>query len=829
VLNKYAAKPFTGTYRIQLTPDFGFDKCAKIISYLRKLGISHIYLSPVFQAEKGSTSGYDVVDCRKINEELGGEKEFYKLIKKIKPGMGFILDIVPNHASIKSGRNMLWMDVLKKGPKSRYAHFFDIDWDPPQKKLHGKVLLPILGNHYKDELETGHIKIERVKRDFFVSYYEFKFPINSPGLKKLKTGTSRELEKINKDPKALDEILSKQFYFLSHWESADKEINYRRFFSINHLAGLCIEENDVFQYVHKNIFLMLRNGIINGLRIDHIDGLRDPQEYLIKLKKKSLKTWIVVEKILGSDERIPDDWPINGTTGYDFLNVVNGLFVNPSAHTRLSDFYRKLTGETRDFGELLRKKKLLTLEKSFGGESARLLKILESISLLHHEYKDLTIDELHDGLINIISCFPVYRTYINNLENPINLQDKKIIEQAISTARDKNPTNHPIVWSFFSDLLLGNFKGCLELEFIFKFQQLTGPVMAKGAEDTAFYCFNDLISLNEVGGEPSKSGTSVNEFHRYCHRIQRDWPLTMLTTSTHDTKRGEDVRMRINMISEIPDQWQKNVLRWFEMNKQFHSGNLPDANTEYLLYQTLVGSWPIEQNRIKDYMIKAAREEKVHTNWTNVKDNYEQSLINFIESIYNDHDFVNSLQAFIKIIIAPAQISSLSQTLIKYTSPGIPDIYQGTELWDISLVDPDNRRPVDFKLREKTYSEMENMSAAQALKNLDSGLAKMYVIHKCLNIRKKYFKSFGENSNYAPLEITGSKSEHILGFCRNGNIITIAPRLLITLNKDWQAAAISLPAGKWKDEFTKKEYENKVEIAGLLEDFPLSLLIKENK
>lgn len=831
--SKRLNKPLTGTYRIQLTSDFGFAECEKIVQYLYNLGISHIYFSPYFQAETGSTSGYDVVDSQNINEELGGKEGLEKLRKVMSPMIGQVLDIVPNHTSILSERNKLWMDVLKYGRKSKYAKFFDIDWNPPQKRLAGKVLLPVLGEHYERELHSGHIQLTRLKDDFFVTYYSYVFPVNAAGARKIKKGTQaktdEEIAKLNSCPKLLDEILNVQFYFLSHWEAADKEINYRRFFSINSLIGMRVEDSGVFDYAHKSIFQMIGRRQLDGVRVDHIDGLRNPVEYLKRLRSKARHQWILVEKILGAKETIPKEWPVDGTTGYDFLNIVNGLFVNPAAKEGLSNLYRQLTGETRMYSEMLYKKKLLTIEKSFGGELTRLAAMLEQIAMRHRPYRDLNLSEIKEGLSILIAYFPVYRTYITDFEHSMRDEDAEYIGRAIWNSREKNPQVHEILWEFFKDLFAGKLNGKDELEFVLRFQQLTGPIMAKGAEDTAFYCFNDLISLNEVGGEPSKFGTSVKEFHEYCLRTQRDRPLTMLTTSTHDTKRSEDVRMRINMISEIWQQWEQTVRKWFEENKKYRSGNSPDANTEYLLYQTLVGCWPIETQRINDYIIKAVREEKVRTSWTKVKEGYEEGLVLFIEKILKDGEFVRSLEWFIGLIIRAARISSLSQVLIKYTAPGVPDLYQGTELWDISLVDPDNRRPVDYQLRKNIFYEMEMIDCKGAFEEMESGQVKMYVIYHCLKVRREHLECFGEKGSYEPIGVSGAKAENVIAFRRGGKIVTVAPRMLMSLGDppDWQDTAIELGEGRWVNEFTKQIFEGDVEMKNLLNDFPLALLVKE--
>ncbi len=862
-MSKNNEKNITATYRLQLTPDFDFYDCIKVLSYLSELQVTGIYTSSYLKAEKGSTHGYDVVDHQKINDELGGRKGFDKFAEKMKQlSLKHILDIVPNHVSIKSEDNKLWQDVLEKGRDSRFFDFFDINSNPPQKRLQDKILLPVLGGHYSDEIEDSRLTIQLNEGDIKVIYYENCFPLSvkskksiiKSGLenfgdtetnnmaerylkesdiaqvfanKSLRNCIAKEIEKINNDKSMLDEILSRQNYLLSYWRAADTDINYRRFFSINDLAGLKVEKKEVFYHVHKLIFELAYSGDIDGLRIDHIDGLYDPKAYLESLRKRVDSKWIIAEKILSPDEKLPENWPIEGTTGYDFLNKVNGLFIYPENKKQFTDLYQKLTGRTKIYEDVLFDKKLDRLNNSFSGEKKRLLEMLEKTAMDNFKYRDLTLKEISQALETLIASFDVYRTYISTPDFFISDQDRKILEKAITKSKKRRSELSHLIWEIFEDIFFAKIKNDTAGRFIMAFQQLTGPVMAKGAEDTAFYCYNRFISLNEVGGNPSQFGTSLEDFLCYCSKIQEKWPRTMLTTSTHDTKRGEDVRMRINMLSDIPDTWKNTVENWFEMNKKYHKNNWPDSNSECFLYQTLAGCWPVEKQRITDYMIKVAREAKEITAWKDQNQNYENALREFISGILSDDEFTRSLTKLVEKINYPARICSLAKTLIKCTAPGIPDIYQGSELWNMSLVDPDNRRSVDYEKRKKLFSKLNQLSQNEILNEMDSGLPKMYVIHKTLQVRNKFPEIFDEDSDFRSVNISGEKSHHVIAFSRMDKLITLAPRWLIKLKGDWKDTAVTLPEGQWKNIFTDEEIEGKVLISDLFENFPVTLLLEE--
>jgi (1->4)-alpha-D-glucan 1-alpha-D-glucosylmutase len=536
----------------------------------------------------------------------------------------------------------------------------------------------------------------------------------------------------------------------------------------------------------------------------------------------------VVEKILEPEEDLPADWPVSGTTGYDFLNRVGGLFVDPAGEKPMTDLYSDITCEMTDFKEIVRLKKHRVLAESFISEINRLTAQLMDIRTRHRRYRDLTRVDLSQALQEVIACFPVYRTYICAVPEEVAQEDVETVEAAVATARSKRRTLDELVWEFFKDLLLLRLDGRTEADFVMRFQQLTGPAMAKGVEDTAFYCFNRLISLNEVGGDPSRFGVSIKAFHRFCRYLQTHWPQTMLTTATHDTKRGEDTRLRIHLLSEIPEKWSDKVQRWFGMNAAFHRDGFPDPNTEYFLYQTLVGAWPISLKRLQTYMEKAVREAKVHTSWTQPNERYESILKRFVKEILVFPEFIDDLTAFIDPLIEPARISSLSQSLIRLTAPGIPDIYQGTELWDLSLVDPDNRRPVDYVSRQKLLEELEGLAAKAVMSRLDEGLPKLFTIQTTLSVRHRYPEVFGPESTYRPLSVEGIRSNHAVAFIRKERIATVAPCRLLGLDGGWGDTTFELPEGAWYNVFTQERLEGgKVAAAVLLAQFPIGLFVKE--
>ncbi len=640
------------------------------------------------------------------------------------------------------------------------------------------------------------------------------------------------------DPHSFDQLealLAHQAYRLSYWRVATDEINYRRFFDINQLAAIRVEEPEVFGAVHAVVFRLLGTGQVTGLRIDHPDGLFDPVQYFLDLQSACLHAlptsasdiqelagdpterpyYLVVEKILVRDERLRPDWTVHGTTGYDFLNQVNGLYIDAAGEAQFQVLYARLTGQPFRFGDIAYLSKKLILDGTMSSELHMLARRLDRVSEQHRWSRDFTLFSLQEALAEVIACFPVYRTYIRATKNMVGDEDRHHILSALRTAKRRNPAMSESIFDFITTVLLLQDPEGISVtdrderrEFVMRFQQITGPVMAKGIEDTAFYRVYPLASLNEVGGNPERFGIAVESFHRHNAERLANWPHALLTTATHDTKRGEDVRARLNVLSEIPREWERAVQRWRSMNRDkkvdIDGAEVPDANEEYLLYQTLVGAWPLEAmddeahrtfvERIEGYMEKALKEAKLHTSWINPNEAYDQGVKQFVRDILRSHAdnrFVADLLRF-EARIAPAGMwNSLSQTVLKITSPGVPDFYQGTELWDLSLVDPDNRRPVDFAQRVLVLDELQHLESTGLVSLLpdlitrpQDGRIKLYVIRKALNVRRARHALFTEGA-YLPLTASGAQQGHVVAFVRhldNHWALAVAPRLLMRLS-----------------------------------------------
>ena len=875
------------TYRLQFGPAFTFQDAEAIAGYLAALNLSHIYSSPVLQAAAGSSHGYNVADPTRADEQLGGNSAFLTLCEKMKnAGLGQLLDIVPNHMAISGRDNKWWWDVLENGPSSRYASYFDVDWDPPELNINNIVLMPILGNHYGRVLEAGELQLEHHDGSFTLHYYDNILPVSPRSLSEIlgaaaqRSGSEelafladacgclppstaadwssinrrhrnkqvllelleslceREpeisltlddvLNYVNTDLDALDRILSEQNYRLAYWRRSSEELGYRRFFDITRLVGLRVEDEHVFADTHQLISEWLASGAIDGLRIDHPDGLRKPLEYFQRLRARAPQAWLVAEKILEPGEELRESWPIDGTTGYDFLNKLNGLFVHPAGEAPLSKFYREFTGESTDYPSVVYDKKKQVLQDVLGGDINRVVSLLSRVCERHRRYRDYTRSQLYDALVEIVACFSVYRTYVEPGAHRVEESDARYIDEAIAAATANREDLDPHLFDFIRSLLLIEIRGEVEDAFVLRFQQLTGPAMAKGVEDTVFYTYNRLISLNEVGGDPGHFGVPLADFHRFCDGIGKRWPKTLLATATHDTKRGEDARIRINALSEIPDEWIDTVKQWTEVNSEFRRDGFPDRNTEYLLYQTIIGAWPLTEERLQQYMEKATREAKRYTSWTQQDEEYDDTLKHFVSGILKNQAFVSDVEAFTARIRRAAQVHSLSQTLIKLTAPGIPDIYQGTELWDLSLVDPDNRRPVDFELRRHLLRLLESSTAEEVLAQSENGLPKLFVIKKALGLRKEQPRLFGPAADYKPLEAEGDKAEHVVAYMRSGAVAVVAPRFLLRLEGKWGDTSVVLAEHTWKNEFTDERVPGgHIRLQQLLARFPIALLKRE--
>jgi (1->4)-alpha-D-glucan 1-alpha-D-glucosylmutase len=854
------------TYRLQFNRDFTLADAAALAPYLASLGVSHLYASPWLKARAGSTHGYDIVDHDTVNPELGGEAGLQRLSKALSQhDLKQILDFVPNHMGVAEAENAWWMDVLEWGRASPCAHYFDIDWSPPDPHLRNKLLLPVLGKSYGDTLEAGELvlRFDPARGSFSVCYHDHRFPLaphsyavliraamvenkraaaaleplaaaferlricagasarsivqareESNALKaRLASDVSLHatLERgaaamagVSEKPQtfhSLHRLLEQQTWRLAYWRTAADEINYRRFFDINALAGIRVEDREVFERTHKLIARMLADGKLDGLRIDHIDGLFDPAQYLRRLRRLVPRPfYLVVEKILEQHEQLPIRWPVDGTTGYEFLNQVNGLLVNARSEAVLTRTYRVFVGRDLDFDEVLYGARKQVIETSFNGDLRRLALQLHRIAQQDRRTRDGTLQQLQRALAEIVVAFPVYRTYVD--ARGARARDRDVIAFAVAQARKRVRPADAGLFDFVASALntelvhRGSYKRHDVLRFAMQFQQFTSPVMAKGFEDTALYRYHRLTALNEVGGDPRRFGLSVPAFHSANVQRAEHWPRTMLTTATHDTKRGEDMRARLSALSEIPWEWSRAVRRWSRLNrphKQDIAGvSAPDRNDEYLLYQTLIGAWPVELTdgrwsrkaaaefgtRIQSYMIKALREAKQRSSWADPDTRYEQAVQDFVARLLDTDSGRAFLDAFLPLQARAAELgvhNSLVQLALKLTCPGVPDIYQGSELWDFSLVDPDNRRPVDFGARARLLKKITALDAATPQRLAEEiskmrnewrdGAIKLYVLHRLLRLRAAHPAPF-EKGDYRPLQVQGVDPDSAIAFER---------------------------------------------------------------
>jgi (1->4)-alpha-D-glucan 1-alpha-D-glucosylmutase len=879
------------TYRVQLHAGFSFDDAAEVAGYLAALGVTHLYCSPILQAAAGSTHGYDVVDHGRLNGELGGEEGYRRLTQRLAgAGLGLILDIVPNHMALGGRANAWWWDVLENGPSSRYAGYFDIDWDPPERKLTATVLMPVLADQYGRVLEAGELVLERHGGSFSVRYHDQEAPISprtlaeplaraaaraadpagSAELESLAAAFARlpagrrtdpagmaerhrdkevlrarladlcaarpaiaaaidaEVAALNHDPDALDDLLSQQNYRLAYWRTGAEELSYRRFFDIETLAGLRVEDEAVFAETHRLILGLIADGSVDGLRVDHVDGLADPEGYLERVCYATSGVYVVVEKILQPDEELPASWPVAGTTGYEFLNRVTELFVDARGAAAMRAYYARFTGLRQDYAEVAHAAKHQIMREELVAEVERLTGLLAGVCERHRRQRDHTRRELRDALREVIAAFGVYRTYAGP-GRPVTPADRASVAAAVDAAWQRRPDLDAELLGFVGELLTGAYPGEAEAAFAVRFAQVSAPVMAKGVEDTAFYRYQPLICLNEVGGDPGTFGRPPADFHRAMAEAASRRPEAMLTLSTHDTKRSGDVRARIGLLSELPEAWESAVGRWARRNAGHKQDGWPDRNAEYLLYQTLVGAWPIEPGRVAAFMQKAAKEAKVHTSWTDPSAGYDDALAAFVTAVLGDRGFVADLEAFLAEhrLVERGRVTSLAQTALLLTCPGVPDLYQGTELWDLSLVDPDNRRPVDYGRRRAVLDRLAGAGPEQALALADEGGPKLWLIHRVLAHRRTNPGAYGPGSGYRPLPITGANAGHAVAFERDGGLAVVVPRLVATLD-DWAGTDVALPAGVWVDVLTGDKVDGgPAEVADLLRRFPVAVLARE--
>jgi (1->4)-alpha-D-glucan 1-alpha-D-glucosylmutase len=814
------------TYRIQLSPGFAFDDAAGLADYVGGIGVSHVHLSPVLEARRGSPHGYDVVDPTRVRAELGGEEGLARLASALhERGLGVILDFVPNHMAAWH-ENLWWWDVLARGTESPYAHYFDIDWSPPQQDLVGKVLLPVLSEPLPDVIERGEIRIETSKAGAVVMYGDRRFPVAKGTLPGTPGG--------GRAPGELASILSRQHYVLGDWQRGPSELNYRRFTNVSALVAMRVDQDDVFDAVHAKALDLIESGVVDGLRIDHLDGLRDPVGYLHRLRERIPGAPIFVEKILTRDERPRTSWPINGTTGYDFLKQAGALFVDERSEEHLSSVYADFTGARIEYAALEAEKKRLMLDVLFPTELNRVARLVFELAEAHDGPGEAALEA---AIRELVASFPVYRTYVRADAGTADVEDAARIDEGIALAGQRRPDVSPEAWVFLRDLLLLRYRGEREADLTARFQQLTGAVMAKGVEDTAFYCYNRLTSLNEVGGDPCRYGVTPDAFHAWCAETVRLWPGQLSVLSTHDTKRSADVRLRISLLSEIPDEWSSAVRRWADLNKDHKTAGMPGSDDEYLIYQTLLGTWPIELERLRLFARKAVREAKRRTAWTTSNEEYDRAVDDFVEGVLSHEAFIADLSEFIAPLIGPWRTSSLSQTLVHMTAPGVPQIYGGDEMWFLRLVDPDNRRPVDFDVRRDALArlgrpdvEVPPAETGPARVSEDElGMLKLRVIRAALDVRRKRPEAFAVGSDYEPLLAYGPKFRHVVAFARGRSVVTVVPRLLLGLGGDWGETELELPPGAFTDVFTGSTHEGTIRLDRLLASFPVALLLSRRE
>jgi (1->4)-alpha-D-glucan 1-alpha-D-glucosylmutase len=805
----------TSTYRVQVRPEFGFDRVADVVDHLAALGVSHVYLSPILQPTPGSQHGYDVVDHGRLNDEAGGAEAFERLGAVLDAaGLSAVADVVPNHMAVPTPvrlNHALW-SVLRDGPASPFARWFDVDWTTATRA----VLMPVLGTRIGSVLANGELTVDRSGAEPVLRYHDHEFPIR-PGTENL----------------PLEDLVDQQWYRLAWWRVADDELNYRRFFDVGTLAAIRVEDPVVLSTTHALLIDLVRSGRLSGLRIDHPDGLADPRQYLRRLADDTGGVWVVVEKILEGDERLPGDWPCDGTTGYDALAQVGGLFVDPAAAAPLAALLTEVTGDTPDFGLVVERAKREIVEQGLYAEVNRLVELLLAICADDLALRDHTRRNLRAALVELLVGMDRYRAYVVPGE-PASDETVAVVERVAEEALARVPEEAAETVELVHDLVLDRPVGdARRREFVVRFQQTCGPVMAKGVEDTAFYRWWRLSALNEVGGDPTRFGVPPEAFHAYASRQQRDWPRSMTTLSTHDTKRSEDVRARLYALTEFTAEWADAVREWHDAAAPYRSRDgWPDDATEYLVWQTLVGTWsaegPLSMERLGQYLTKATREAKRQTSWTNPDPDYDAAVQAFGRGVLGDAELMASVGDFCTLLEGPARVAVLGQKLVQLGMPGIPDVYQGCEVVDLSLVDPDNRREVDFDVRRRRLARLD-----AGEKPADLADEKLLVTASALRVRRDHPSWFtGASSIYRAMP---TSTGNAVAFGRGeGDLlgaVAVATRLPVALDRHggWGEHTLSLPEGWWVDRLTGRAVDGGSVLLGeLLDRLPVALLVRRS-
>jgi len=895
----------SATYRLQFRNGMTFERAAQLAPYLARLGISHLYASPIFQAEPGSPHGYDVVDNRVIDASLGGDEGFERMVPAFRSvGIGIILDFVPNHMSA-SPHNPYWRDVLEWGEASDWAQLFDIDWSAP------KLLVPALATSYGHALESGAFGLNFDPHDggLTFTYGGLKLPLTPPSYANVlaraqgevfsewarrfavtTAQTSAELKAelaaaaqdddvfgairqalgdVVQDVGALHDLHEMQIWRLTHWRAARETLTYRRFFEIADLVGLKVERPRAFEELHARLGELLNAGTIEGVRLDHIDGLADPKGYLERLQKtfgEFEPLYLVVEKILGADEELRGDWPVAGTTGYEFIRILADLLVDRRGEVEMTRAYAAFLREDVDYEALVLDAKRRILIRNLAGELEHLKDMAGVLAARQLATRDFGTDTLRRAIIELAAALPVYRTYVD--VTGATEEDRAIIEAAASKAKAARQVEDEEAIDFLTRVLELDFEAPEDqgsaLDFTVRFQQTTGPVMAKALEDTTFYRYNRLIALNEVGGEPNRFGAPAAEFHAAMAQRLRRQAAGLSATSTHDTKRGEDARARLYALSEMPAAWGAAVDRWAALNAGLRHDidgiATPSPEVEWMFYQALAGAWPPDltlddtsglkalSERLAQFMLKAVREAKVYTSWTAQNSSYEDAVEGFTRSALDPARSTPFLRDFVATcgpLFLAGALNSLSQTAIKLTAPGIPDIYQGAELWDLSLVDPDNRRPIDFEARQVLQNTTTETATSDLLDDWRSGAAKLRLIEAGLRLRQRA-KAFFAEAEYVALAVEGAATEHAIAFARTKGrdaVVAIVPLACLDLlsgqntplvpSTRWGDTAVKLPepllGRRWRNIVTSEliTADGNLVVGEALAHFPVALLASE--
>lgn len=826
--------PPRATYRLQFRDGFDFAAAADVADYLARLGISHVYASPVFAALSGSSHGYDVTDFNQLDASLGGRAGFERMVETFKShDLGLILDFVPNHMAA-SVENPWWRDILELGRASVHAETFDIDWD----RFAGRVLLPVLADAYGTVLERGEITVGVEDGQTWVRYFDHRFPI-SPDSQSMVMDAPHE--------SWLHPFLEAQHYRLCHWRLAPDAINYRRFFDVNELAVIRVDRREVYDRMHQLVFELIGDGLIDGLRLDHVDGLKDPTGYLQRLQADASAAqgarpfYLLVEKILGPGEELPGDWPVAGTTGYEFANLVTGLQVEARGARLLRERYQAFSGDPRSFARIAEEAKRFILQLSFSGELAALAELAYRHAQSHLVTRDIGAEALRRAIVEVVVALPVYRTYVT--ARGASASDISLIDAVCAVAGECLGQESADALAFVCRLMKAEGG---EADFAIRLQQLTGPLMAKSLEDTAFYRWVPLLAVNEVGGEPAAELPSIETFHSSNRRRLERWPHGLLTTATHDTKRGEDARARLAALSCVPEAFAESVERWWALHqplrRRLAQGDAPHPKDAWLFYQALIGAWPTTltdndgpgladlRQRLQQYLQKALREAKERTRWTDVDVDYEAAVHDFVAAALDPNrsdQFLSEARALVELTAAATAANALAQLLFKLTAPGVPDIYQGTGWWDFSLVDPDNRRTIDYAWRTWALEETEGPAL-----DLNRGSVKQQVIRLVLALRRDDPELFARG-DYRALKISGPAADAVVAYSRtlgNRALLVCALRHGRVAAEALEGSAIclgdSLARLEWADAFAARRLpaQPALALSTIIGPLPIALL-----